>query len=701
MPRQAAFAVENSFRNGLITDATELNFPENACTSTENCVFDPDGSVYRRFGFSFEGDYATNSVPRYNSVVATYLWKNVNGDPDTSFLVKQVGSTLYFYDTNGSSVSSGLVGDTVDLSLYETSGNPGIDTFECQFTSGNGFLFVTHPFCTPLRLEYDVDNELIIEHSLVLKIRDFDGDENDTLDVDTRPMSTYAGLTDAHKYNLFNQGWLLQQLTTWDAGRSDMPSNTDVMWSFKNASDVFAVSTVPSRFRGNSPAPKGHYVLTLWDQNRQNASGITGATNSTASFYRPSTVAFFAGRAFYSGLNYSTYVSKVYFSQIVERNEQYAFCHQLNDPTSETAFDLLPSDGGVIAIQDAGVVYKLFAIPGGLVVFASNGLWFITGSTGLGFTANDYTVIPISRVAPLSAASIVDMNGYPAFWNAEGIYIVTADKGTPKVESLTDGKIRTFFEDIPLLSKVWAKGYFNMTEGVVQWLYRSTETEDVTERYEYDRILNFNTLSGAFYIWTLPENVSVHGLTVLDSSSGSLETVSVVDGSDTVVDADGNEVIAFSLYGVTVSPRFTYLVSYPSGSGHIFTFANESDERYLDWYEYDSTGTDYTSFFVTGYKVRGDAIRKWQSNYVNLLLKADEETSLYFQGIWDYALNGNTGRWSSRQLVTNDDLDYAAKMRRLKVRGHGRALQYKVTSVPETPFHIVGWAAFDTGNQKP
>ena len=40
MPRQQGIAIENSFIKGLITENTALNFPRNAATEQDNCVFD-------------------------------------------------------------------------------------------------------------------------------------------------------------------------------------------------------------------------------------------------------------------------------------------------------------------------------------------------------------------------------------------------------------------------------------------------------------------------------------------------------------------------------------------------------------------------------------------------------------------------------------------------------------------------------------
>lgn len=707
MPRSAAVTVENNFKNGLVTEASGLNFPESACTATYNCVFNNDGSVDRRYGFDFESNYSTKNINRANSVVVSYLWKNVAGNGDLSLLVVQVGATLYFYEVTGNSVSTGAISSTVALTDFDASGAPDTSTQECQFSAGNGLLFVTHPYCDPFYVSYNTSTDTATGTVITLKIRDLQGDLADPNAVDTRPTATLAGLNVSHKYNLYNQGWIqgtaTTNLTAWDSARTDMPSNADVMWAFKNSSDAFDTSTIANVIRGNSPAPKGHYILSLHNQNRDTASGLSGTTTETTSYQRPSTSAFFAGRVFYSGINYSGYNSKIYFSQIIERTEQYGFCYQINDPTSEDVFDLLPSDGGFIAIPEAGTIFKLVAITGGLLVFAANGVWFISGSTGLGFTATDYVVNKISSIAPINASSFVDVGGLPAFWNSEGIYIVAGEGNSPSIQSLSDSRIRSFYAEIPLPSKTWAKGFYNPTAGVIQWLYRSTETNDVTARYEFDRVLNFSTLTGAFYPWTISNStVKIHGLTTLDAAQGSLTVNNLIDGSgNTLIDGSSNSLISYAVTGLSTNPVFVYLVSYANGSTYTFTFATEGSDTYLDWFQKDGVGVDYTSYFITGYKLRGEAMKKYQTNWINLYSKGYEQTQFYIQALWDYANIGDTGRWSSSQLIDNDNTDYDVIRHRRKVRGHGTAMQFKITSVTGYPFHLVGWATFDTGNQIP
>lgn len=712
MPRQAGIVVENNFTGGLITQASGLNFPENACVETYNCEFSLDGSVQRRAGIDFETNYTTKTINRDGCAVNSYVWRNVGGNGDVTLIVLQVGATIYFYKTTSSSLSLGAVSTTVTLT--GVAGAPSVITSEATFSDGNGYLFVTHPFCEPMRVSYNTSTDTATATNITIKIRDFEGDTADPYAVSERPTATLAALNVNHKYNLYNQGWLqpvtatataTANLAAWDTSQTTMPSNADIMWTFKNSSDVFSMSTIDNVIRGNTPAPKGHYILTLSNQDRDTASGLSGTTATTTSYYRPSTSAFWAGRVFYSGIAYNKFNSSIYFTQVVEREEQYGFCYQKNDPTAEDEFDLLPDDGGVIRIQEAGTIYKIGTVPGGLVAWAANGVWFITGSSGLGFTANDYTVQKISTIPTLNASSFVDVLGTWIWWNAEGIYVLASEGGNlPGIQSLTDTKIKSFYDAIPLNSKRYAKGIYDRLAKKVQWVYRSDDTTQITSAYEYDRILNLNTLTGAFFPWTVAEGTpKINGLVLGDVNSGATTLDNVIDGSsNNVIDGSGNQIVAFTTASVSAVPSIKYITSYSSGGSYAFTFADEASSNYLDWFRYDAVGVDYSSYFITGYKTRGNAIKDQQTNWVNIFTRmSDNELQYYFQAIWDFAATGNTGRWSSRQHVIEDDTDYVTRSKRLKVRGHGKTLQFYISSVTGEPLDILGWSSMDSVNAIP
>lgn len=701
---QVGASVENNFSNGYITDATTLNFPENACTEIYDCVISLDGSVQRRLGFDFELNASTKIINRENKAVVTYLWKNVAGDGDVTVLVLQVGNTLYFYRTGSVSLSAGAISDTVVL--LPVSGANAPDTIEAQFSDGNGFLFVTHPSCEPLRVSYNTVNDTVTETQIIIKIRDFEGDGTDPYDISERPVSDLATLNVAHRYNLLNQGWDTENLTTWDGIQAFMPSNADVMWRFRNSTNDlnFNAGSLKRVVQGNSPAPKGHYILELADQDRNTISGLTGVTDSSTDSVRPSTCAFFAGRVFYSGINYVGFNSKIYFTQIVERNAQYAFCYQVNDPTAEDLFDLLPSDGGFISIPDAGTIFKLVPVPGGLAVFANNGVWFVTGSQGIGFTATDYSVQKISSVTTLTASSFVDVGGSPCWWNDDGIWTMVAEGNLPTVKSLTLGKIDTFFQTVPPSSKRFAKGFFNKVEGVVKWLFRSTSTADLTETYEYNHILNFNTKTGAFHIWRPSDSdVKINGIFVSEGLGGAVVAKSVVDVSGVeIVDINNNDVVVYTSSTSESYPLDKFLVSYDNGSSYVFTFAETRDTDYIDWFQYDGVGETFTSYFISGSKMRGGALTKFQPCWTRVYSRVTNPVRYQFQGLWDSSVTpSGSGRWSVKQYVEHNDTNYLYSNRKMKVRGHGLGLQFRVESVDNYPFDIVGWTSLNVARQIP
>lgn len=699
MAARRGVTVDNNFIGGLITQATGLNFPENACLETDNCIFNERGFVSRRPSFDFEANHDTQDIDRTGAAITSYLWKNASDDGTSTLVVTQVGSTLYFYVADSAlGLSAFPLADTIDLTDFTPmgGGNPSID--ECQFASGIGHLFVTHPKLEPFSVVYDASAGTVTESPITVEIRDFEG-LNETAAVTDRP----ASLSDTHKYNLKNQGWDDAKNTKFHTDMTAYPSNADIWWVFKDITDIFSpASTAASVSSGNAQSPKGSYILEAFNQDRSDVSGITGFTPVTSGLKRPSACAFYAGRVFYSGVDAFGYTGKIYFSQIIEHDEQFGRCYQQSDPTSELAFDLLPSDGGVIRIPGTGAIYRMLNIGNNLLIFAAHGVWMISGSQGIGFSANDYTVSFLAATRVISATSFIDIQGFPAWWNVDGIFVVRPDKnGGLTIESLTDQKIKDFFLEIPFLSKRQARGCYNPFTHIAQWVYRSEAAADVTSSYEYDSVLNFNVLSGAFYTWSLSDSpVKVHGLLVAETGGSSLLTIfDVVNAAAAeVLDIAGDSVITYGLgLGNTIHTTTKYLVSYASGSTDKFTWAECADFRgdFLDWKTYDNVGVDYSSSFTTGFKVHSEGQRRFQANYLFVFSNNKDSSEYRFQSLWDFANSGDSGRWSTAQHIAHDASFYDYIRKKIKVRGHGVAVQFKFSSVSGQPFDLIGWSTIE------
>lgn len=705
MARRTATTIDNAFIGGLNTDSTALQFPQNACTETFNVVFDPSGRVQRRLGWDFEDNASFRNIAVDEDIVTSYLWKEVNGDGNINLFVVQIGGVLYFYETTANSISQGSIPDTVNLSTFAVAGVSDFDVNPCHFTHGKGLLFVTHPDCEPFYVSF-VSN-VISATQIDVEIRDLVG-VNDTLAVDARPTAQVSTMTKEHKYNLFNQGWSFNSnaaLTAWDAARTDLPSNADVWWTFKDTSDAFATTTIANVDRGNTPAPKGHYIVNAWNIDRASVSGIADLPTISTDPSRPRVVAFFAGRVWYGGTNSSDTINRLYFSQVVQSPTDVGKCYQANDPTNETLFDLLPTDGGVIEVSGAGTIYKLFPFGNALLVFASNGVWSIAGSQGIGFVANDFSVTKISAIETDSNTAFVSVEGAPYWWTGDAVCtVVTQDNYTFQVQKISDNKIREFLLDIPEICKQQAVGSFNPYTRVIHWLYRSTEPTTVDDITQYDRILAYNLLTQAFYVFTIPaHDVRVHSIEMFKGFAGDAEVIYVVNGGVQVVDSNGDEGVVFSVQGSTSIPVFKYFVSYFDADleQYRFTFAEINNPEYKDWLSYSGGNpSNYESTFTTGYKLHSETQRFFQANYIFVFLEeVEQDSSCYVQSVWDYTTSPNTGKWSSKQQIYNSNLvSRGVNFRRLKMRGKGRVLQLKFTSEDNSPFTIIGWSMWETGN---
>src|SRR5882762_6842285 len=98
---------QNNFVGGFKTEFTGLNFPENACTSTQNCVFTLVGDVVRRPGIDFELNFSSIVIgTTSNLAINTYKWNNVGGDGLTQVMVVQIGSNLYFFQATNATILS-------------------------------------------------------------------------------------------------------------------------------------------------------------------------------------------------------------------------------------------------------------------------------------------------------------------------------------------------------------------------------------------------------------------------------------------------------------------------------------------------------------------------------------------------------------------------------------------------------------------
>jgi hypothetical protein len=606
--RSSGFSVQNQFKRGLLTEATGYNFPEDAATDTENCVFEKTGEVRRRLGIDFEDGYEINDAYGSGGAISEYIWKRVGEEGKKSFVVIQLGTEVNFYEVDDEgNVGTNHKDFSVNLETYRVAGAPGTELGICQFASGFGYLFIVHPYCDPVKVEYNFDTDTITKEVITVEIRDLEG-VDDGLGVSTRPTT----LSIEHKYNLFNQSWhngcaanaqdidpgfVPSKIDFWHLVRSnskyyespavnDYPSNCDMWWYYKDAKNNFWPAHADRFEIGNTPAPKGHFILYAFNQQRESTveadyainrhAGVNPedriwnfpgvADNFTSGYSRPSTVAFYAGRVWYSGVQHNKFTQNIYYSQVIENDENFGKCFSHNDPVAEDFSDLLDTDGGFIKIAEAAEIIKLIPVRDQLLVMCTNGIWMIGGGAGAGFIATDYSINKLSDVPVVSPLNVVIVEGMPQWWNYDGIYgLFPGEAGTSfGVRSLSDETIRTYFlKEVPAHNRAYAKGAYNPVLKIIQWIWRSTDIVEYDDNFAYDRVLNLNILTGAFYPWTLnDDDVDLAGIFTIDNTVGLTATEAVTDNSgNAVVDASAVAVTVTTITNSATVSKFKYILN--------------------------------------------------------------------------------------------------------------------------------------------
>lgn len=685
MARQTNITVENNFSRGLITEFTGLNAPENSVLEEENCVFNFNGEVTRRLGFDFEESYIaelTSGISTNSDVINTFIWKTVGDGSSKELFVVQVAEKIIFYeiDSTSNNISSNKKSFSVDLLTYKTSTatNSNVYDNQCQFSEGFGDLFIVHPYCEPVYIRYNTSGDSITATQIDVKVRDTEG-VDDGLAVNERPST----LSLSHHYNLDNQAWD-GSLTTSAGGGSTLdkitwfttyvdsgnyPSHADIVYTMRRSDGFLDANAASTQDKGTVQAPRGRFILSAWDMDRDTASGLSGVTSTTSGSSRPSQIAFYAGRVFYSGVSAEGYAHKIFFTQIIERADQYGNCYQQNDPTHENYFDLLDNDGGVISIPEINGVVGLLVSGDFLFVFAVNGVWAISGTeTGGNFKATDYTITKVTNIGAVSNSNIVNFENTPIWWNYDAIYTILFESGF-KVQNLTETTIQTFYNEISDTGISNSKGVFNPQTRKLFWLYGNSNIKD--------RILVFDTRSSAFYhylVATPTTNITIDSIEVIRSASAD----------------SGEFVIKYFVKG-----------DFGASNNEAVTFAEFRNSNYVDWFSYDNTGQNFNSYFTTAYRIKNDFLKRYRNHYLMIITKYEDNASCFVSSRWDYSNNEVMGRWSTRQQCHKIDPYHDYHNRKLKSRGSGQVCNLRFESEDGKPFHLIGWATYEIGGSNP
>ena len=493
------------------------------------------------------------------------------------------------------------------------------------------------------------------------------------------------------------------------------PGNNKQWWVAKADADDkdkgikagdFLPEILDTFYSGNNRAPRGHYILDQMRKDRSAVSGVAGIPIEDTN-ERPNSVAFFSGRAWFGCQ------STVYYSQILDGGDAYkaGLCYQDADPTAEDISDLIDSDGGVVPIPEADHIEAIKPLANGVMIFAQNGVWFISGGDNA-FTARNISVSKISPIGTKCPNTIVETDGTIFWWSEVGIQAIQQASGQFGPISgrfgntnIAEQTIQTFYNGIGSTSKKLAKGVLDPRNNIVYWLYASKDSN----RFEYDSVLIYDITLQAFYPWQFTSLAGGPRINGVFLDSGYLESgfsEPVTDGGFAITDSGAP--VTYSYSESSVKPSAIYYLTQIPQQG--LTVAAPVNNEYVDWQEWDGVGGLYDSYILTGYELMNDAMRDKQITYLFAHFRRTEEntganqSSCKFTARWDWADDRNERRWSSeieayrpRTMSLTDVV-----VSKNKVRGNGKAVQFRFgTNERGRTFDLLGWSVGFSGVTQP
>lgn len=606
MARQKALDQKIQVTRGFVTEYTPAAFPQEAAIDLDNVVIDPDGSVRRRPGIDLEQQFVLKNVNGGTlsqaqvdtQAMSQHLWEAVGNSGSLNIVCFQIGAIVQFYAQVGS-LSANFLGE-IDLAPFQVGSD--LVRSKMEMASGLGDLYIVNKYLKPIRVTYD--GTAFAVEDISIRIRDFDGLE-DGLEIDERPFSLGVN----HKYNLRNQGWSNTNINNFKSEEGVYPSNADIMTvgivTNSDGNLEFDSNFIVTGFLGNTPAPKGHFILDAFNKDYDAALGQ--AVGNEIIFTRPASVAFHQGRAWYAAPVAQNAIGGVFYSQQLVTKDRIGNAFQSADPTADEINDLVDTDGGFLPMPGVGEVLALESFSKGVIILASNGVWYVTGADGGALTATTISLQQVSSIGALSASSVVIAGDELYYWGIDGIIQLRANEfGELKPTNVAAQTIQTFYINISADARKNAVGVYIPEQQKIYWTYKAAAAAETISEKSFDSMLVLDATIKGFYKYSIGQSATqnfpvIVGLSLVKPLGENVNAEAVTDNAGTVVTDDVGDPVTASItstLGQITQLKLAVLAFSSLDDGYKATFATFHSRSFTDWSDVHTTalGIPMTSF---------------------------------------------------------------------------------------------------------
>lgn len=384
----------------------------------------------------------------------------------------------------------------------------------------------------------------------------------------------------------------------------------------------------------------------------------------------PNAVCSAFGRFFYAS------DSELYYSQTLTSAKAAGRCYQTNDPTSEEGPDLLATDGGIIPLDGAINIKAIHPFRSGVLIFADNGVWYVYNPDG-GFKATSFNLTKVTDQGLTAVRSVIAVEGALMYFSTNGIIRLVANEfDNLSPEDITQQTIREFYIKTYANNNT-ATASYDADNKTIHWFITGASS----------RALFLDLRSGGFY----PQEFGV-GFNV----------------------RKGVRVINNYLYGYDTSVNGVFR----------YNLADTIDDTFKDF------GLDQKAYMVTGFETLGKFSNKKSIAQCMMFFNKTEEqitgyedgkytfdhpSSCLLQARWDFDRSNAYKKWvgidgdgvGSGQKIQmynpvqrgfiptgfpfNFDTGESVITKRAKIRGNGKAVQFKIEAEPEKDLQLLGY----------
>ena len=450
-----------------------------------------------------------------------------------------------------------------------------------------------------------------------------------------------------------------------------------------------------------------------WYQSTPNAAGVIAGeeplakSDGVALDVGPTVCESFAGRIWYAGIDSQDYADTIFFSRVSLKSESFGECYQKADPTDEFNNQLQSDDGGTIIIPNMGVVKQLKAARNSILVFATNGVWEISGGRS-GFSATNYSVRKITDTGCTAPLSIVQVEDSTIYTGPQGVIALSPNQYTGLLEPTKMSEvIEPTWNAIPSADQQNVQTAYDDAKKRIYVLYRDNayDTSYTSLAHGYNFALVYDMKNQGWYRLHFDDTatkaiISMFAITEADSSESNQKIKFQCQQSTTTVDTcDMNQTDYIDFTGSEAPLPFLV-----TGWDTSFGFQNRRQAPIIHVYN-KRTGTGWTD--AGG----GD----WSEDNAGSTLMAplwdwtdsvewDSYAAPTAQQDWTAQANnfGITGKIGKQvetykhlraftPLAATDVDGYPIIATRHKVRGRGRSLSMRFDGAATKDSHLLGF----------